>query len=331
MKTVLVRVFAALLVLAGTGFAGTAAAAATISKNFGPVLVTDIPATPTEPNTPATQKVVPLAAIDTPITAGATAYVYSTLRAHGSTEVSLVDNEVRCSGAGSSNVVMGENVLPSTGDPARQDITIVTRFLVSATRSGTLVCQLYLRTASTSYDVGQLTVEGTLRFALLSVGEDANGSAMQKSMPAGNLPVTDTVTNPVLDRTLPAGYQSLAVIADVEYHRCADGRTCVKQYSTARFELTVTTSGGPDCASAPVARSEERVVRGVNHAAVPLYTNVPVRPGCNRVHAEVTTTYLDGDVGTVGGAATKLTDGTGQTGTPPYHTSVMTHVFAVPS
>lgn len=311
------------------GVTATPASAAT-ARDFGPVVITGVPKAPPV-GTPATQKVVPLATIDTPMAAGATAYVYSELRAYDADQVNLIDNEVRCTGAGSSNVVMGENVLSPTGDPAHTDITIVTRFLVSATTSGTLYCTLYLRTASTSTYVAKETVSGTLRFASTSVGEDVNGLAIQKSLPAGDIPVTGTTTTPVLDRTLPAGYTTLAVIADVEYHRCASGYSCPTTWSRATFALTATTSGGSGCASAPVARTEETVVRGVNHAAIPLYTIVTLKPGCTHVHAAVTTTHTGGDVGSVGGAAPGLTDETGQSGDTPNHTSAMTHVFAVPS
>lgn len=318
----------ALTALVGV-LAGAGSVAAATSQDFGPTVITGIPAAPPV-GTPATQKVVPLATVTTSLTAGQTAYVYSELRAYAADQVNLVDNEVRCSGAGSSNVVMGENVLPSTGDPAHQDITVVTRFLVSATTSGTLSCTLYLRTASTSSSVAKETVSGTLRFASTSVGEDSAGLAMQKSLPAGNIPVTTSVTTPVLDQTLPAGYSQLAVIADVEYHRCGVD-SCPNNFSTAKFTLTATTSGGTGCASAPAATTQESVPRGVNHAAIPLYTIVTLAPGCDQVHAQVTTTHVGGDTGSVGGAAPGLTDSTGQSGDTPNHTSAMTHLFIVPS
>jgi hypothetical protein len=308
--------------------AGSVAAAT--SQDFGPTVIDDVPAAPPV-GTPATQKVVPLATVTASLTAGQTAYVYSELRAYDADQVNLVDNEVRCSGAGSSNVVMGENVLPATGDPAHRDITVVTRFLVSATSSGTLSCTLYLRTASTSGFTARETVSGTLRFASTSVGEDSAGLAMQKSLPEGNIPVSTAATTPVLDQTLPPGYSQLAVIADVEYHRCAGTEACTSNFSTAEFTLTATTSGGTGCASAPAATTEETVPRGVNHAAIPLYTIVTLAPGCDQVHAQVTTTHVGGDIGSVGGAASGLTDSTGQSGDTPDHTSAMTHLFMVPS
>ncbi|CAG7623614.1 hypothetical protein [Actinacidiphila bryophytorum] len=320
--------------IAATALAGviadTGTASAATSQDFGPTVVTGIPAAPPV-GTPATQLVVPMATVSTPVTAGRTAYVYSELRAYDADQVNLVDNEVRCSGAGASNVVMGENVLPPTGDPAHRDITVVTRFLVSATSTGTLNCTLYLRTASTSSSVAQETVSGTLRFASTSVGEDTNGLAMQQSLPVGELPVTTAVTAPVVDRTLPPGYSQLAVIADVEYHRCAGTDPCTANYSTASFTLTATTSGGSSCASAPPATTQESVPRGVNHAAIPLYTIVTLAPGCTHVHAQVTTTHVAGDTGSVGAAAAGLTDSTGQAGSTPNHTSAMTHLFVVPS
>lgn len=313
----------------GIAVADVAPAGASTSQDFGPIVVTGVPAAPAV-GSPATQKVVPLATITTTLTAGSTAYVYSTLKAYDADQVNLIDNEVRCSGAGSSNVVMGENVLPATGDPARRTITIVTRFLVTATTNGALSCTQYLRTASTSDSVAQETVEGTLRFASTAVGGDVDRAAMQRSLPTGNPAVTSSTTMPVLDRTLPPGYTKLAVVADVEYHRCG-ASDCPSTFSTARFALTATTSGAPGCESAPVAQTEETVARGVNHAAIPLYTTVTLRPGCTHVHAEVTTTRVGGDVGSVGGAAAGLTDSTGRAGSSPNHTSTMTHLFVVPS
>jgi hypothetical protein len=320
----------AAVTMAALGVVDVGAASAAPNQDFGPVVITGVPKAPPV-GTPATQKVVPLATIETEVASGATAYVYSELHAYDADQVNLIDNEVRCSGAGASNVVMGENVLSPTGDPAHTNITIVTRFLVSATTSGALTCTLYLRTASTSAFVAQETVSGNLRFASTSVGEDVNGVAIQKSLPAGDIPVPGTVTTPVVDRTLPAGYTKLAVIADVEYHRCASGYSCPTTWSKARFTLTATTSGGTGCASAPVAQTEETVVRGVNHAAIPLYTTVTLKPGCTRVQAKVTTTHTGGDVGSIGAAAAGLTDATGQSGDTPNHTSAMTHIFAVPS
>ncbi|MEV4050121.1 hypothetical protein AB0J55_02945 [Amycolatopsis sp. NPDC049688] len=319
------------LALALTGLGGTPAGAAT-SQDFGPVVVTGVPKAPTPP-AKATQKVVPLATIGTQLTAGATAYVYSELRAYDADQANLIDNEIRCTGAGASNVVLGENVLPATHpDPALRDIEIVNRFLVTATTSGALSCTLYLRTASTSAFEARETVSGTLRFASTAVGGDADGTAIQRSLPAGNLPVTSTTVAPVVTATLPAGYRELAVIADVEFHRGPEPTPDSPiHYSTARFTLTATTSGGPDCASAPAAQTEETVVRGANHAAIPLYTKVPVNPGCTQVSAKVTTTYVAGNPGSVGGAAAGLTDETGVSGSTPNHTSAMTHLFVVPS
>ncbi|WP_432854286.1 hypothetical protein ACQPXB_19820 [Amycolatopsis sp. CA-161197] len=329
-------VVAVALTLTGLGAAPAVAAPAATSQDFGPTVITGVPHAPdlqAKPPEKPTQKVVPLATISTQLDAGATAYVYSELRAWNADQANLIDNEIRCSGAGASNVVMGENVLPATNpNPALRDITIVNRFLVTASTTGALNCTLYLRTASTSPSVAQETVAGTLRFASTAVGGDVNGTAMQRSLPAGNLPVTTSTVAPIVNATMPAGYRNLAVIADVEYHRGPEPTPDSKiHYSTARFTLTVTTSGGPNCASAPVAQTEETVVRGVNHAAIPLYTKVPVNPGCTQLSAKVTTTHLGGNPGTVGGAAPGLTDQTGVNGSTPNHTSAMTHLFVVPS
>jgi hypothetical protein len=322
---------AAALAIAAVVSGGTAAVAnaATSAKSdtFGPAVITDVPAAPEE-GQPAIQKVVPLATIDTSLQAGKTAYVYSTLTAYDADHVNLIDNEVRCSGAGKSDVVMGENVMPRTSTSALREITVVTRFLVTATTSGNLTCTQYLRTASTSLNVSRETVKSELRFASEDVIGDVNGAALQRSLPPGSTPVTTSVTSPVLSGKIPAGLKELAVIADVEYHRCTKPSDC---NTKARFALTVTTSGGTNCPSAPVAQIERTMQRGVNHAAVPLYTIVPLVPGCTDFQAKVTTTHLSGTPGTLGGAATGLTDTTGPNGSTPNHTSAMTHIFAVPS
>lgn len=72
----------------------------------------------------------------------------------------------------------------------------------------------------------------------------------------------------LLDFDIPAGYTKVDVIADMEFHWCAGD--CPQIYAKARFALTVTTSGGTNCSSAPVAQTDEYVQRTVNHAAVPL-------------------------------------------------------------
>jgi len=330
-RTRLTEAVALAVALTALAVAPAAAGPLADSTDFGPIVITDVPHAP-QPPAKATQKVVPLATIDTQVDAGKTAYVYSELRAWNADQANLIDNEIRCSGAGASNVVMGENVLPASSPDPRREITIVNRFLVTASKTGTLSCTLYLRTASTSASVAKETVAGTLRFASASVGGDTNGTAMQRSLPAGNLPVTTRTVAPVVTATLPSSYRNLAVIADVEYHRGPESSPdSTIHYSTARFALTVTTSGGPDCASAPVAQTEETVPRGVNHAAIPLYTKVPVNPGCTEVTAKVTTTHLGGNPGSVGGAAAGLTDETGVSGSLPNHTSAMTHLFVVPS
>ena len=313
------------VVLAAVFVGSTESAQAVTSKDFGPLVVSGIPVN----QTPAMQLVVPLATIVSPqLAAGSNAYVYSELNASAADQVNLVDNEIRCTGAGASNVVMGENILPSTGDPAHQNIKLVTRFLVTATSAGTISCTLYLRTSSTSAHVAKETVQGNVRFASYTIPGDVNGAAIQKSLPAGNTVLSSTVVAPVLDRDIPAGYSKVDVVADMEFHWCSTN--CTQQFAKARFALSVTTSGGTNCASAPVAQSDEYVARGVNHAAIPLYTTVVVNPGCTHLHAQVTSTYLSGNVGLVGGAATGLTDNTGHTGDLPNHTSVMSHMFALP-
>jgi len=322
-------VLAAATVVAGGTAVEAQAATSAKSATFGPAVITDVPKAPdaTKGEKP-TQKVVPLATIDTSLETGKSAYVYSTVDAYDADDVNLIDNEVRCSGAGRSDVVMGENVMPRTSASPLRKITVVTRFLVTATTSGKLTCTQYLRTASTSPNVSRETVKSTLKFASEDVIGDVNGAALQRSLPPGSTPVTTSVTSPVLSGKIPANLKELAVIADVEYHRCTKPSDCT---SKARFALTVTTSGGADCPTAPVAQIERTLQRGVNHAAVPLYTIVPLKSGCTDFQARVTTTHLAGSPGTLGGAATGLTDETGVNGSEPNHTSAMTHIFAVPS
>ncbi|TWF76174.1 hypothetical protein FHX44_112062 [Pseudonocardia hierapolitana] len=311
----------------GTAFEASATTSAK-SDTFGPAVITDVPKAPdTTKGEKPIQKVVALATIDTTLQAGRTAYVYSTVTASEADDVNLIDNEVRCSGAGKANVVMGENVMPRTSGSPLSTITVVTRFLVKATTSGELTCNQYLRTASTSPNVSRETVKSELRFASEDVIGDVNGAALQRSLPPGNTPVTSSVTTPVLSGRIPAGLKELAVIADVEFHRCNTASKCTVK---ARFALSVSTSGGANCPSAPVAQIERTLQRGVNHAAVPLYTIVPLKAGCTDFQAKVTTTHLAGDPGSVGGEV-KLPDKTGPITSDPKHDSAMTHVFAVPS
>lgn len=323
-------VLSAVAVVAGGTASGAQAAAPVKSTSFGPTVITEVPKAPdqTKGEQPS-QKVVPLGTISTELREGKTAYVYSTIDAFDADDTNLIDNEVRCSGASTASVVMGENVLNRTGTSPLRKITVVTRFLVTARRSGTLSCTQYLRTASTGPNVSRETVKGEMRFASEDVVGDVNGVALQRSLKEATPPVTTSVTTPVLSGKIPAGMKQLAVAADVEYHRCRD--TCTER---VRFALTVTTSGGANCASAPVAQIERSLQRGINHLAVPLYTKVPIAPGCTDFQAKVTTTHLWGDPGKVGGPAPGLCDTSGLNNCPPpqkNHESAMTHIFAVPS
>jgi hypothetical protein len=116
--------------------------------------------------------------------------------------------------------------------------------------------------------------------------------------------VPTSLTTPVLDRDLLPGYAELAVIADVEYHRCGVS-SCPNNSSTTRAALTATLgrNGLRKRARSPKGGNG---APGVNYAAIPLYTIVTVRPGCTHIHTEVTTTHVSGDVGAVKGAATTL-------------------------
>ncbi|MER5267871.1 hypothetical protein ABTZ99_37845 [Actinosynnema sp. NPDC002837] len=309
----------------------TTPAGAATSTTFGPVAITDVPAASKKMH-----KVQAMGRIEASMTAGQTAYVYSTLRAYNSAHVNLVDNEVRCAGAGGGNVVLGENLDPAANaNPGRGDITIINRFLVSATSTGTLTCTLYVRTSSLAEATSSFTVSGTLRFASLQVAEDVNGSAMQTSLPNGNTVVgAKPVYTPILDRTIGSGHEEVAVIADVEYMSCYP--TACEHSSTtsgARFTLYAHQMNGEAiCASAPAAQTSVSVSRQTHHKAVPLYTTITLQPGCDRIYAYVRAEYVDGPTGAIQGQANGLTDESGSAGPGvPQHNSAMTHMFAVPS
>lgn len=309
---------AALAVITPPAHAGT-------SVSFGPVRITDVPAAGRK-----THEVDLQAQINVAMREGQTAYVYSTLRAYDSAHVNMIDSEVRCSGAGKGDVVLGENIDPAANaNPDRGDITIVNRFLVSASSSGTLTCAIYTRTTSLADATSSVTVSGTLRFAATQVAEDAHGLAMQTSLPSGNTIVDDTVTTPVLDRTISPGHTKVAVIADVQYMSCWP-TACVhsSETSNARFTLVARQmKGTATCASAPPAQTSVAVSRQTHHKVVPLYTSVTLVPGCDRIHAYVQAEHVSGKTGAIQGQANGLTDAT----PPGTHNSVMTHMFAVPS
>jgi hypothetical protein len=182
--------------------------------------------------------------------------------------------------------------------------------------------------------LGGHVVSGTLRFATLQAGEDAAGTPMQTSLPNGNTVVGNTVYTPVLDRTIGAGHSEVAVIADMQYMSCYP-TACPHSSTTssARFTLFANQMNGDTvCASAPAAQTSVTVSRQTHHKVVPLYTTIPLAPGCDRIYAYVRTEYVDGPTGAIQGQANNLTDVTGSSGTGlPEHNSAMTHLFAVPS
>lgn len=312
-----------LTVLLVAGLVPPAQAASAMS--YGPQRITGIPAA-------GGVKVQLLGTVDVAMQAGQTAYVYSSMKASAAEQVTLVDNEVLCSGAGASNVVMGENIDPAgSANTDRVNITIVTRFLVSATSTGSMVCRVYYRGHSLSELTSAITVEGELRFAASSIGEDVNGLAMQTSLPNGNTPVSSIVRIPVLDRTLTASQTKVDVIADVEFMACYpfDANTCghSSDRSDAKFTLFVNQMNGDTvCKSATAAQSVVSVLKQTHHKAVPLYTSLDLAPGCRRLYAYVKAEYVSGAVGSIQGETSPLPDADGN-GT---HTSVMTHMFAVP-
>lgn len=314
-------------------------ATAQVSTTFGPVVIA-VPPIPKPDDPNPTQKVQQLDHIETPITAGQTAYVYSTLRAYNSANINLVDSEVRCSGAGTSNVVLGENIDPvGSAQPGRDDITIVNRFLVSAVTTGTLTCTIGVRTTSLGPTNSSFTVSGTLRFADVQVAEDANGNAMQVSLPPGNtlVPKSPYTYTPILDQNIGSGYSQVDVVADVEFMSCYPSTQCTKlpsaTTSNVRFTLFAEQMNGDTvCSSAPLARTSLNLSKQTHHKAVPLYTRIPLVPGCNRIYAYVRTEYVGGPTGAIQGRADNLSDETGGPLSPgPHHNSAMTHMFALPN
>jgi hypothetical protein len=179
-----------------------------------------------------------------------------------------------------------------------------------------------------------LTVSGTLRFASLQVGEDANGLAMQTSLPNGNTVVDNTVYTPILDRTIGSGHSQVAVIADVQYMSCYP-TACPASSTTsgARFTLFANQmNGNTVCAQAQPAQTSVTVSRQTHHEVVPLYTVITLAPECDRIYAYVRAEYTSGPTGAIQGQANQLTDVTGSSGTGlPEHNSAMTHIFVVPS
>jgi hypothetical protein len=328
----------AICAVAGMALVGMSApAGAVTATSFGPTVIANVPPAPQPDDPNPIQKVQTLDHIETPVTAGQTAYVYSTLHAYDSAHVNLVDSEVRCSGAGTSNVVLGENIDPAgAAQPGRDDITIVNRFLVPATSTGTLTCTISVRTVSLTPNTSSFTVDGTLRFADDQVAEDAGGQPMQTSLPPGNTVVGTKVYTPVLDRIIGAGHTKVAVIADVEFMSCYPSAQCAKEHSSissgARFTLFANQMNGDTvCAQAPAAQTSLSVSKQTHHKAVPLYTTITLAPGCDRIYAYVRTEYVSGPTGAIQGRADGLSDETGGPQSPNRHDSVMTHMFAVPS
>ncbi|WP_163505121.1 hypothetical protein [Fodinicola acaciae] len=324
------RKLAVAAMIAAASLTGFSAPAAAASGDFGPVSITGVP-----PASQKMQKIQQLGVITANLPAGKIAYVYSSLTASQSADVNLVDNEIRCSGAGEKNVVLGENLDPaSSAQPGRATITIVNRFLLKATSSGTLTCRLSVRTSSLSNNTSSFTVSGTLRFASLDVAPDAAGAPLQVSLPVGNIVVDKTVNTLLVDRTMGSGHSKVAVIADVQYMSCYP-TACPSSgsISTARFTLIAKQmNGNTVCASAPPATTEVAVSRQTHHKTVPLYTTITLAPGCDRLYAYVQAVYVSDYVGAIQGEADGLTDVTGSPGPGvPVHNSTMTHLFAVPS
>lgn len=322
-RKVLALSLLALLLTAGFGPVAHAAG----ETSFGPLRITGIPAA-------GGLKIQQLgASVTVAMEAGQTAYVYSSLNAYSAAQVTLVDNEVRCSGSGRGDVVLGENIDPAgSANTDRVDITIVNRFLVSATSSGTLTCEIFYRGHSMSNLTSALTVAGGLKIAAMPVGEDASGVAIQTSLPVMDpITVSTYVYTLEIDRTLAASHTKVDVIADVQFMSCwPKGQASCGHSSTrsdVRFTLYVNQMNGDTvCTSAPRAQSSVSVLKQTHHKVVPLYTSLNLAPGCRRLVAYVKAEYLGGPTGAIQGAASPLPDEDG-TGT---HTSVMSHIFALP-
>ncbi|MFC7621909.1 hypothetical protein [Microlunatus sp. GCM10028923] len=263
--------------------------------------------------------------------AGQSAYIYASMNAYDATQVTLVDNEVICTGAAAGSFVMGENIDPAnSANEDRHNITILTRFLVSATTTGTTTCKLYYRGHSlVSGTTSALTVRGEFKFADEAVGESAGGAAMQTSLPNGNTNLTTKTYIPLLDTTLATSQTAVDVIADVEFMSCALTGGCPNSWDTssAKFTLVVEQMDGSTvCATAPAAQLSVTVLRQTHHKAVPLYTKLNLVPGCRRLYAYVRGEYTGGAVGAIQGTSVNLPDADGSGS----HESVMTHLFALP-
>jgi hypothetical protein len=336
-------VFAFAAALIGSLILVSPAADAAESDLFGPQVITGIPAQPA-PGAPLVHKVVKLKTISAPMTAGKTAYVYSKLRAQNSAHVNLVDSEIICSGAGSMFSPRTTALDPANGAVARRDITIVNRFLVSATSTGTLTCSIYLRSNSLALGIpsSSMTVSGELRFASYDVKEDASGAAIEVHEPwtPTGTPINsgDPVYLSEIDRVLPAGYSSVAVAADTEFMSCIYRRAnntseCPDTWdiSYVRFTLFVhSMNGNTICASAPSTQVDLKVTRQTHHKVAPLYATVAMPPNCNRLFAYVKAEYMGNYVGGMQGVSVGLYDGD-LASSGPQHDSAMTHAFAVPS
>ncbi|MEU8634056.1 hypothetical protein AB0C38_17920 [Amycolatopsis sp. NPDC048633] len=334
------RIFAAAVACAATfaGLLGTAGAAQAATS------VTFTPRTVTSPHDH--QYVAALGSVQLAMTAGQTAYVYSTLRANKASNTTLIDNEVRCSSTSgwTKNEVLGQNVLiaSATSAPASlRDISVTTRFLVHPGAAGTVTCTTYLRSANLG--LGNSTVSlvgGELKFADTSVANTTAGTPPQADdgdTPPGRViglsSAAPTVREPASAVIEMAPVTGLSVFGDMELMACypepKDG--CPVNSMTARVTLFVNQwkADGTVCKTDSSASVTAVVRRDVHHLVVPLNTRFAAATGNGCVPKftfYVKTDWLSGSTGAVQMAASSLPDAVGSAST---HNDAMSHAFAV--
>ncbi|VVJ18601.1 Uncharacterised protein [Amycolatopsis camponoti] len=334
------RIFAAALACAATvaGLVGAAPAAQAATS------VTFTPRTVTSPH--ETQYVAALGSVQLAMTAGQTAYVYSTLRANNASNTTLIDNEVRCvsTSGWTKNEVLGQNVLIASADaPASlRDIGVTTRFLVHPGAAGTVTCTTYLRSADLGSGNSTVRlVSGELKFADTSVANTTAGTPPQADdgdTPSGRVialnSAAPTVREPATEVFETAPVTGLSVFGDMELMACYPepaNYDCPVNSMTARVTLFVNQwkADGTLCKSDASASETAVVRRDVHHLVVPLNTHFAAATGNGCVpkfNFYVKTDWLSGSTGAVQLAASGLPDAVGSTAT---HNDAMSHAFAV--
>jgi hypothetical protein len=269
-----------------------------------------------------------------------TAYVVSKMHVNAATQITMADNEVRCTWpGGGKNVVMGQNLYPrGSSAPQWEDIWITTRFLVHPGVAAEVTCTTYIRTASTAAPASTLNVvEGSLAFADSSVDNTIAGTPAQFSLPYGNLLVdaTHEVRQPALDKfEIAPGSTHLSVFGDTQYQACYSTGCPTNGASKAKYTLIINQwkRGGGLChTDSTTATVTKTTPQQVHHQVVPLHhPNFEIRTGndCAPIfNAYVLVQWQEGSNGAVQGVAKDLPDFRGSTSK---HRSDMSHIYAVP-